>query len=250
MFSFTKAELMKMNSSWSKYLFIGIPIFLLLFSIFTSGFAQNNQFNINLFFIVVYNQWPIFFLPAGLALACGININLEKRSGNYKGVLSNHLPLSKLWYSKIAAIATYQCISSFLVIIITILGSLIMNKEFPNVSQVVLTTLLITVASLPLVPLYLIIGQYIGTTITFIFSVIGSIGSAAIGLKSYFWILPWGNMLRVPAEMVGVNPNGTPMETYHIPNLNILAIAIVVSILYFFVLSLLSGWLFKRKIPK
>lgn len=248
MFSFTKAELMKMNSSWSQYLFIGIPFFLLFFSIFTTSFAQSNQF-VSLFFTVVYNQWPIFFLPTGLALACGININLEKRSGSYKGVLSNQVPLSKVWYAKIASVVTYQGISSLLVIIITILGAFITNKAFPNIPQAILTTLLITVAALPLIPLYLIMSQYIGTTITFILNVIGSIGSATLGLKPYFWILPWGNMLRIPAEMVGVHPNGTPMETFNgILNFHISAIALIVSILYFIILSWLSSQLFKRKV--
>ncbi|MFC0612477.1 lantibiotic immunity ABC transporter MutE/EpiE family permease subunit [Scopulibacillus daqui] len=197
---------------------------------------------------MTYNLWPIFFLPIGLAMSCCININMEKRCGHYKGLLSNNLPESKIWYSKIISIVIYQCISSLLVIIVATLGSLIINKEFPNIPQLIFTTIFITIASLPLIPLCLILCQYVGVIITILLSLVGSFGSVFIALKSYFWILPWGNMMRVSAETMGINPNGTPMDNFNkIPDFYVLAIIILVSIVYFIVLSMLSMLVFKRK---
>ncbi len=247
MTTFIKAELMKMKSSLAKNLLLAIPFFFLLFAIFSSIYAEQ-QSNTNIFLAIMFNLWPIFFLPIGVAMACGININLEKRSGNYKSALSNNIPLAKLLFSKIISMVIYQCISSVLVIIVAILGSLLINKEFPIIPQVIFVTLLTTIASLPLIPFSLILGQYVGAIITTLISLVGSFGSVFIALKSYFWVLPWGSMLRVPAETIGIHPNGTLMESFNqVPDFYTLAIAMLVSVIYFVGLTWFSILLFKRK---
>src|SRR5699024_9295063 len=99
MIGYLKAERIKMKASISKRLLLVIPLFFLLFSIFTVLFiTQVGTFNGYL--AQIFNQWPLVFLPIGLAIACSLNIGLEKKSGNYKAIIANNLSLSKTWYSK------------------------------------------------------------------------------------------------------------------------------------------------------
>ena len=69
-----------MKASTSKRILLFIPLFFLLFSIFTVMFATG-QGTYNVFLVQVFNQWPLIFLPIGLAIACSSNIGIEKKSG-------------------------------------------------------------------------------------------------------------------------------------------------------------------------
>src|SRR5699024_3361876 len=247
MASFIQAELLKMKSSLSKRLFIVIPIFFLLFAVFSNIYAEQ-QPSTNVFLTIIYNLWLILFLTVCLAMACGIIINQEKKSGNYKIVLSNNIPLSKIFFSKVVAVLTYQIISAILLIIAAILGSLLIYGELPNTPQIIITTAFILIVTLPLIPFCLFLSQYIGSVLTTLVNLACSVGSVFIALKPYFWIFPWGSMLRVPAETTGINPNGTPMENFNlIPDFYVLAIALLAGIIYFLVLTWLSTKMLKRK---
>lgn len=248
MASYIQAELLKMKSSLSKKLFIVIPIIFLLFAVFSNIYAEQ-QPSTNVFLTIIYNLWPIFFLPAGLAMASGINVAQEQRSGNYKNALSNNMSLSKLFFSKIIAILLYQSISAVLVAMTAVVGSLIIYQELPNIPQVLITTFFIIIVTLPLIPFCLILSQYTGAIMTTLIILVGSVGSVLIALRSYFWVLPWGSTLRVPAETMGIHPNGTPIENFNlIPDFYVLAIALGSSIVYFIIFTWMSTKIFKRKL--
>ncbi|WP_156857484.1 lantibiotic immunity ABC transporter MutE/EpiE family permease subunit [Oceanobacillus sp. AG] len=247
MSNFIQAELLKMKSSLSKKLFLAIPIFFLAFAIFSNIYAEQ-QPSTNVFLTIVYNLWPIFFLPVGLAMACSMNINQEKIAGDYKNIFSNNISLSKMFFSKVVVITVYQCISAVSIAVVSILGSLLIYKELPIISQVIMTTAFIIIVALPLIPFNLIVSQFIGVLITSLINLIGAVGSVFIALKSYFWILPWGSMLRVPAETMGIHPNGTHIESFNlVPDFHVLAIAMGASVVYFLILIWLSNKIFKRK---
>ncbi|MGE7834765.1 lantibiotic immunity ABC transporter MutE/EpiE family permease subunit [Viridibacillus arvi] len=247
MSNFIQAELLKMKSSLSKKLLLAIPIFFLAFAIFSNIYAEQ-QPSTNVFLTIIYNLWPIFFLPVGLAMACGMNINQEKKIGDYKNVLSNNISLSKIFFSKVVVILIYQCISAVLIAAASILGSLLIYNELPIIPQVIMTTAFIIIVALPLIPFSLIVSKYIGVLMTTLINLIGAVGSVFIALKSYFWILPGGSMLRVPAETMGIHPNGTPIENFNlVPDFHVLAIAMGVSVVYFLILMWLSNKIFKRK---
>lgn len=104
------------------------------------------------------------------------------------------------------------------------------------------------IVALPLIPFSLIVSKYIGVLMTTLINLIGAVGSVFIALKSYFWVLPGGSMLRVPAETMGIHPNGTPIENFNlVPDFHVLAIAMGVSVVYFLILMWLSNKIFKRK---
>src|SRR5690606_26513989 len=147
----------------------------------------------------IFNQWPLVFLPIGLAIACSLNIGLEKKSGNYKGIITNNLSLSKMWYSKIINMSIYQLFSSLLIILVAIGGSILIYSEIPDVSRVIYTTILITLAALPLVPFNFILSEYYSTVVVIITNLLGAMISVIwLAPQSTFWLTPWANMLRIP----------------------------------------------------
>lgn len=251
MIGYLKAERIKMKATISKRLLFIIPLFFLAFSMFTYHFVTNLG-DFNGYLAQIFNQWPLVFLPIGLAIACSLNISLEKKSGNYKGIIANNLSLSKTWHSKIITMAFYQLLSSILLIIVAVGGSILTYGEVPNVLTVIITTTLITLAALPLIPFNLILSQYFGTVITIITNLLGAFISV-IWLAPYagFWFTPWANMLRIPAALMQIHPNGTAVEPGSpLQDTTVLGVSIAISVLYFVLLFILSTLIFKKKVMK
>lgn len=251
MTGYLRAEGLKMKGSISIRLLLFIPLCFWLFAIYTSLFVTKSG-SFNAYLALIFNLWPVVFLPIGQAIACSLNINLEKKSGNYKSIISNNLSLSKTWYSKIINMVGYQLLSSIIIVLVAVGGSLSTFNEMPNIWTVFYTTFLITLAFLPLIPLNFILSQYFGTIITVITNLLGTLISVVwLAPYSTFWLTPWGNMLRIPAATMGIHPNGTQIETGSpLLDSSILGINITSSIVYFVLLSILFVVVFKRKVMK
>ncbi|RLL40112.1 lantibiotic immunity ABC transporter MutE/EpiE family permease subunit [Oceanobacillus piezotolerans] len=249
MIEYLKAERLKMKGSISIQLLLFIPLFFWLFAIYTSLFVTESG-SFNAYLALIFNQWPLVFLPIGQAIACSINISLEKKSGNYKSIISNNLSLSRTWYSKIINMVGYQLLSSIIIIVISVGGSLFTFNEMPNVLNIIYTTLLITLAFLPLLPFNFVLSQYFGTIITVITNLFGALISVVwLAPYSTFWLTPWGNMLRIPAATMGIHPNGTQIEPGSpLLDSSVLGISIVSSFVYFVLLSILFTVVFKKKV--
>lgn len=248
---YLKAERIKMKATLPKRLLIIIPFFFFVFSLFTTLFiTQSGTFNGYL--AQIFNQWPLVFLPIGLAIACSLNIGLEKKSGNYKGIITNNLSLSKMWYSKIINMSIYQLFSSLLIILVAIGGSILIYSEIPDVSRVIYTTILITLAALPLVPFNFILSEYYSTVVVIITNLLGAMISVIwLAPQSTFWLTPWANMLRIPAATMGIHPNGTSIEPENsLRDPSVLGISIAVSLIYFVILFFLSAIAFKKRVTK
>lgn len=252
MIGYLETEHLKMKATISKRLLLFIPFFFLGFSIFTSLFVtQSGTFDIYL--AQIFNQWPLLFLPVGLAIACSSNISLEKKSGNYKGIISNHLSLSKMWQAKIINMIFYQIASSFLIIVIAVGGSICIYREMPDVSNIIYTSLFITLAALPLIPFNFILSQYFSTVFTIITNLSGALISVIwFAPHSTFWLTPWAMMLRIPAATMGIHPNGTYIEPgSSLRDLSIiLELSLVISLISFVSLFFLSTFSFKKKVMK
>lgn len=251
MIEYLKAENMKMKASVSKRILLFVPFFFLLFSIFTV-LAADQKATFNVFLIQVFNQWPLLFLPIGLAIACSSNIGLEKKSGNFKTLIANNFSLSKTWYSKILNMAGYQWLSSMFIIIVALLGSILTYSELPDIPNIVYTTFLITVAALPLIPFNFMLSQYYGMIVTLTTNVLGfTISVIWLATNSKFWLTPWANMLRIPAATMGIHPNGTWIEKEDpLHDSSILGLSVAVSMVYFVLLLVVSEVVFKKKVMK
>ena len=251
MIEYLKAENIKMKASVSKRILLFIPFFFFLFSIFTL-LAADQEATINVFLIQVFNQWPLLFLPMGLAIACSLNIALEKKSGDFKTLKVNNLSLTKTWYSKNLNMAGYQSLSAVFIIIVALVGSMLTYGELPDISNIVYTTFLITVAALPLIPFNFILSQYYGMIVTVTTNVLGFVISGIwLATSSKFWLTPWGNMLRIPAATMGIHPNSTWIEKDNpLHDSSILGLSVTVSIIYFILLLVVFAVLFKKKVMK
>src|SRR5699024_1245538 len=152
MIGYLKAERIKLKASTSKKILLVIPLFFLFFSLFTVLFISQEGASFNAYLAIVFNQWPLVFLPIGLAIACSMNIRLEKKSGSYQSIISNNLSLAKTWYSKIFSLMNYQLLSSLFMIVVATGGSILIFHEVPDLMGIINTTILITIAALPLIP--------------------------------------------------------------------------------------------------
>lgn len=251
MIGYLKAEGLKMKGSISIRLLLFIPLCFWLFAIYTALFVTKAG-TFNAYIALIFNLWPLIFLPISQAIACSLNINLEKNSGNYISIISNNLSLSKMWCSKIINMVGYQFVSGMIVIIIAVGGSLLTFNDMPNIPNIAYTTLLITLAFLPLIPFNFMLSQYFGTIITVITNLIG-IFISVVWLAPYstFWLTPWGNILRIPAVTMGIHPNGTQLEAGSpLLDSSILGVNIISSIVYFVLFSGLFTFVFKKKVMK
>src|SRR5699024_12242783 len=93
-----------------------------------------------------------------------------------------------------------------IVIIIAVGGSLLTFNDMPNIPNIAYTTLLITLAFLPLIPFNFMLSQYFGTIITVITNLIG-IFISVVWLAPYstFLLTPWVNIFRILAVTLGIH---------------------------------------------
>lgn len=251
MIGYLKAEKIKLKSSTSKRILLMIPLFFLIFSLFTVLF-MSREGTFNGYLAQIFNQWPLGLLPIGLAIACSLNIGQEKKSGDYKIIIANRLSLTKTWNAKVINIAYYQLISSIIIIIVAIGGSTVVYGKIPDIFNIIYTTALITLASLPLIPFNFIVSHFFGTIITTIMNLLGAFISV-VWLAPYrdFWVTPWGNMLRIPAATMGIHPNGTSIEPGDsLRDTSILVTSVIISVTYFVLFTMITTVFLKKKVAK
>ena len=161
----------------------------------------------------VYNWWPVLFMPLGTALLASLVQLQEKRAGNYRNVRVHPVSLTAIWAGKIALMA-YHLLFSTLVLMAAVLlsGFLTASGTIPWFT-IVAGGLTIWFTSLPLIPLQLWAAAWQGTFLSMAIGFLGMVAGVLAAPTSYWVYVPWSWPTRLMSPIVGVHPNGVPLET-------------------------------------
>jgi len=247
MINYLQSENLKYKRTFSRKLIVIAPLFFILYALFTMANMETEN---NYFIIMIFNWWPLIFMPLGSALLCSLSDAKERKAGNYRGLRSHNVKSIRLWLSKNAIIALYTFLSSMILIVVIFLCGFLSPGNVAPFSEICEASMVIWITSVGLIPVYLFLATWLGT--------VASIGSALIGPAAGVimatgpsWILmPWSWSLRLMCPIAKVHPNGVALQKGDLlMNPSVIPIGIIVSLAFLIITSLLTSiWFSKREV--
>jgi ABC-2 type transport system permease protein len=245
MLNMIQSEHLKYKRTFAKKLVCIAPFFFVLYALITMPTVQSKY---NYFEYTVFNWWPLIFIPLGTALIASLSIMREKSSGNDRALRCQDISITRMWFSKIIVIAYYTLLSSIELIILLIIIKIFLPNSISSTSVVLLASLTIWITSLAYIPIALFFAERFGTVISVIVNIIGIVLGVVMAPESYWMFIPWSWGMRLMSPIVGVHPNGVPLEKESpLLDPSVISIGIPVSIVLFVLLSIVTAFWYLRK---
>ena len=245
MINYLKSENLKYRRTFSRKLIVLAPMFFILYAFFT---MSNMGTNDNYFIAMVFNWWPLIFMPLGSALICSLSDTKERKSGNYRGLRSHNVNAVVMWLSKITIIAYYMLLSSVVLIVVVYLSGVLIPSNATPLLKVCEASLVIWITSIGLIPIYLFFATWLGTVAAIGVGIVGLVTGVVMATESSWIMIPWCWALRLMCPIIKVHPNGTALIANDpLLSASVIPTGIFVSLLFFVVGSLLTAIWFSKK---
>lgn len=243
-----QSELLKYKRTFTAKLITGIPLFFVLYGLIVRLFMSGNFRPWVALLSVVFNWWPVVFLPIGFGIFAVLVVNQEKNAGNRLGLLSKDVSLYKLWLGKIGGMAVFSFLSSVVLVVAVILGGRLTSSDPVPLGRILGAALLCFVTSLPLIPIQLRAATEGGLLLSMGIAFAGFIGGVAGAQTPYRFFIPWSIPTVVTASVIGVHPNGTILPPGD-PLLDMMLIpkGVGSALIMFVLFSVLTGVGFSKK---
>lgn len=251
MLNLIESESLKYRRSFSKKLAIAAPLFFILFAGFIRTQVSTSQVSQwRLYLTMVFNWWPVLFMPIGIALLCALGEVREKKTGGYRSLLANPISVPLFWLSKIVVLALQLLLTSVILIAAVLAAGLILDLGTPPLGTIAEASALVWLTSLSLIPIELFFAAWAGTAVTIVAGIAGSVAGVLAAPKSYWVFIPWSWPTRLMCPIVGVNPNGVPMEANSpLWNAGVIPVGIAASLGFLIVTAALTAfWFSKREV--
>lgn len=245
MLNMFESERLKYKRTFAKKLVFIAPLFFVLYAIITMPTINSTH---NYFEYAVFNWWPLIFVPIGTALIASLSTVREKKSGNDKVLRCHDISIVRLWWSKITVIAYYMLLSTIELIILLVLLKWLFPNSLSSATVAVFASLVIWLTSLAYIPIGLFVAERFGMVVSIIVSVIGLALGVVMAAQPYWLFIPWSWGMRMMCPIVGVHPNGVPLEKGSpLLDPSVIPIGLAIALVMFLLLSFLTAVWFARK---
>lgn len=229
MFSYLKAENLKLKHTLLKKLIFLFPIFCLIPAKFVGycGFAAS-----------MLNYWCIFILPVVIPVFCGLINQKEIKYHKYRLVYSLPINLKKIWIAKNLLCIFYLFLSALFITIITCLINrtyIVYNIISTENLNIFIGFMIIFLTTLWQVPLCMALTKKFGlisiTVANLILNMI--LTYMDITNSSYFWLSPyaWGARILCTTNHVMVNGLEATDASLYLSTLTIILLCFVSTII-------------------
>lgn len=249
MLNLIQSESLKYRRSFSGKLAIAAPLFFILFAfVIKSQVKTQHVTQWRLYLSMVFNWWPLLFIPIGIALLCALGESREKRAGGYRCLLANNISVPLFWLSKIAVLALQLLLTSVILVAAVPTAGLILGLGAPPAGTIVEAGALVWLTSLALIPAELFFATWKGTAAAVIVGIAGSAAGVLAAAKNYWVFIPWSWPIRLMCPVVGVHPNGTMLESDSpLWNADVIPVGITASLGFLLVTAALTALWFSRR---
>lgn len=232
------AEYIKGKRSFSHFVPIIFPFIVALLGI---PFSKKFFFDSKYYVVLVYNWFPVMFLPLCLILISYQAVKREIESHTY-----NYYPLvnkGKFWLSKVLVASLYSlCLNMFLALFTILIQLFMYDPSQLIIQDVIASSLVLWLSTLFIIPLTILIAVYINPFASIVFNFIGIVISIFFDSGSNWFLFPWSYGVRLITPIIKVNPNGTLLEPDSPLNtFKDLPWGIAISVLLFIVLTILTS---------
>lgn len=238
-------ERLTYKRTFAKKLCFIAPSFFIVYALFMLGTLESP---FTYFEHTVFNWWSFIFIPFMIAIVSSLTIMRDKKSGNERDFRFYPIKFTQLWFSKIAVVGYYTLLSSLTLVLLLIGLGLFYPEALTSISTVLYASFVIWVTSLTLIPILLISAYLFGTVVTNMINIIGMVVGVIFAADSVWIYIPWSWSLRLMAPIVGVHPNGVPLENNDpllVPS--VIPLGILVAIISFIGLSLGTALIYAKK---
>ncbi|ONI40166.1 hypothetical protein AN640_01395 [Candidatus Epulonipiscium fishelsonii] len=234
MYSLVKSNFIKQRRTFSKKLLFIAPITPMVLSVLL---LQGNYFIEN-----SCNWWYAFILPASIFIIVGFNISRERKK-NRHGLFSICADKRKLWVSAVLTNTISLLILNLGFFICITICPYILGVADLRVGKNLLASFLLFITFSWQIPLFMFIAEKTGAFVAiFIGLVLNMVG--IYFAPSNLWYIPFAIPSRLMCPVIGIMPNGLPVEPDSILNdSSVVLIGVVITIiLYFIITSLTTLW--------
>lgn len=246
-----QSENLKYKHSFARRLAILAPLFFALFGAIAQMYLPAGvRTSWDMLASLIFNWWPLIFIPLGIALLCALSENRELRSGGYRGIRVHNVSPVRLWFGKIVVLAFHTLLSTLaLIVVVLFTGSIIASGSIPFL-EILKASLLSWLVSLSLIPVQLFVSVWKGMVVSIGLGTFGMVAGVLAAAKSIWYLVPWSWPLRLMCPVVGVHPNGVRLAVGDpLLDPSVVPIGILVSLAFFVVLSVLTAlWFSKREV--
>lgn len=242
------SEHLKYKRSFAKRLTLITPLLFILISLRVTLFLSDGMEAWDLLIAQIYNWWPVLFVPLGTALLAALVQQKERRAGNFQNLRIHPVSSTVLWTGKTAILAYHTLLSTSLLAGALFLSGLFTTGGEIPWSRIATGALLIWLTSLPLIPIQLWAAAWKGTLFSMAVGFAGLIGGV-LAAPTHHWVyVPWSWPTRLMAPVVGVHPNGVPLDAGDpLLDSSVIPVGILLGIIAFLLFTWITVLWFKRK---
>jgi ABC-2 type transport system permease protein len=243
------AERLKYKRSFARKLVLIAPLFFALYGLIVRLYLPDQSLlPWDALLAMMFNWWPVLFVPIGVSLLCALAENREKKAGRYRSLLANDISLPKLWLGKIVVLGYYQLISSLVMAIAAVAAGLIAAGGGIPLLKIVGASLLIWLVSLGLIPIHLFAAARFGAFAGLALGAAAMFAGVLAAPTACWIVVPWSWPTRLMAPVIGVHPNGVALQAGDpLLDPSVIPIGIAASLLCLGAVSALTALWFARR---
>ena len=207
------SERLKYKRSFARKLALAAPLFFVLYgAVIRFLLPDQSSLPWKLLLGMIFNWWPVLFVPMGTALLCTLAEQREKKAGNYRSLRSRNISMPRLWVSKILVIGYYMLASSVTLIFAAVAAGLLTAGGDVPLADIVGSSLLIWLVSLGLIPVHLFAAARFGAFGGLALGIAGIVAGVFAADRPFWIAVPWSWPIRLMSPMIGVHPNGVLLD--------------------------------------
>ena len=243
MYLYLKSEILKTKRTNIRKILLMIP---LLCSLLALGFnfLSGDPEIISLSAETIINHWGILWLSVFIALTAGLLNNLERKSTNFKTIIALPINLQKKEMSRVLLVTGFVMVGSLLLIAAIGLTSLLIQTSpyLVPLSSCFLAVILMFVTSLWQIPFCLWLSRKTNFFITLLLNSMLNLSLGTLFAPTEdWWFIPYSWHLRVQMPLTQLHSNGIPLpQNDELLSYSVIPIALVLSVLFFLVLTLIT----------
>ncbi|MGN7402306.1 lantibiotic immunity ABC transporter MutE/EpiE family permease subunit [Cytobacillus praedii] len=244
-----KSEIIKIKRTSIRKMLLMIPFICSLLAI-GFNFLSGDPDVISLSAETIINHWGILWLSVLIALTAGLLNNLERKSTNFKTILALPINLQKKEMSRVLLIIGFVVLGSLLLVAALSLTRILIQTASIAVplSSCILAVILMFVTSLWQVPFCLWLSRKTNFFITLLLNSMLNLNLGALFAPTEaWWFIPYSWHLRVQMPLTKLHSNGIPLpQNDELLSYSVIPIALVVSIIFFIVLTSMTARSFNK----
>ena len=249
MMNILQSEFLKYKRTFTRRLILLAPIFFIFMALPQKLFMPADYLRPwQLILDLVFNWWPVIFIPMGLALFAALTAAQEKKAGNYRGLRVRDISPAHLWVAKIVIMGFHTLISTLVLIVTTVISGLITGSGSIPWFKIFTGGFATWIVSLAIIPLQLWMATWKGTSASIAMGFLGLIAGVVAAAGPYWIYVPWSWPTRLMSPIIGVHPNGTLLDPASpLLNASVIPKGIIISVVSLLIFTFITAVWFNRR---